>query len=136
MYTFKKEERLCSKRLLDKLFHSGSSFLVYPFRVLFIADESISHPSQVVISVAKKRYRRAHDRNLVKRRIREAYRLLKQDHLYIHLKQHDKKLLVALQYVGKEIESYHFIQKKLSAVFKQIVERTNDNTQSVKMDNR
>jgi ribonuclease P protein component len=68
MYTFKKEERLCNKKLIDELFHNGSSFLCYPYRVSWLTvEENAEFPVQVLIAVPKKRYKRAVDRNLVKR---------------------------------------------------------------------
>ena len=86
MNKFYKEERLCSKKSLDLLFKNGSSFLLYPFRITYLfIDEVHPYPAQVVINVAKKRYKRAVDRNLIKRRTREAYRLQKQLLLYSHL---------------------------------------------------
>jgi ribonuclease P protein component len=67
MYTFKKEERLCNKKLIDGLFHNGSSFLCYPYKASWVlADGGQQFPVQIVFSVAKKRYKRAVDRNLVK----------------------------------------------------------------------
>ena len=112
MNKFNKEERLCSKKSLDLLFKNGSSFLFYPFRVtyLFVAEPH-NYPAQVVINVAKKRYKLAVDRNLVKRRTREAYRLQKENLLYTSLVNHDELLLLSLQYVGKEIYDYAFFEK-------------------------
>ena len=119
MYTFKKEERLCSRKHLDLLFKNGSSFLLYPFRVSYLfVDEPISVPAQVVINVPKKRYKRAVDRNLLKRRIREAYRLTKQHHLYALLPEGRGLLLFSIQFVGKEKYEYVFIEKKLIATIK------------------
>ena len=88
MNKFNKEERLCSKKSLDLLFKNGSSFLLYPFRVtyLFVAEPHI-FPAQVVINVAKKRYKHSVDRNLIKRRTREAYRLQKEQLLLLKLKR-------------------------------------------------
>lgn len=116
MKTFTKEERLCSKRLLDLLFKNGSSFLLYPYRVsyLFVADDS-EVPAQVVINVSKRRYKRAVDRNLIKRRTREAYRLQKQEELYAYLNNPERKLLVALQFVGKQKYEFDFLERKLRA---------------------
>ncbi len=121
MYTFKKEERLCSKKLLDQLFSSGSSFLVYPFKVVYLREVlPVNYPSQVVIVVPKRRFRRAHDRNLIKRRIREVYRLHKHNLLYSFLKEHNMQILLSLQYVGKEIADFKMMDKKLQAVFRQL----------------
>jgi ribonuclease P protein component len=121
MYTFKKEERLCNKRLIDKLFHNGSSFLCYPFRVSWLVNpEPQPYPAQILFSVPKKRYKHAVDRNLVKRLMREAYRLHKQQHLYDILQQADKKIIVSVGYVGKEIEPYLFIEKKMLRMLAQL----------------
>jgi ribonuclease P protein component len=121
IYTFTKEERLCNKRLIDSLFHSGSSFLCYPFRVSWLLiDAPQLFPAQVLIAVPKKRYKRAVDRNLVKRRIREAYRLHKEENLYSILKTIDKKIIFSIGYIGKEIGEYEFLEKKILKLLGQL----------------
>lgn len=122
MNKFNKEERLCSKKSLDLLFKDGSSFLLYPFRVTyFFVAEPHKYPTQVVINVAKKRYKHAVDRNLIKRRTREAYRLQKGLQLYVHLSGRDELLLLSLQFIGKEKYDYSFFEKKLALVFKKLI---------------
>nr|WP_315418887.1 ribonuclease P protein component [uncultured Pedobacter sp.] len=119
MYTFKKEERLCSRKHLDLLFKNGSSFLLYPFRISYLfVDAPANVQAQVVINVPKKRYKRAVDRNLLKRRIREAYRLNKQDKFYMSLPADRGLLLFSIQFVGKDKYEFAFIEKKLIATFK------------------
>jgi ribonuclease P protein component len=121
MYKFKKEERLCNKRLIDGLFHNGSSFLCYPFKVSWAAaPEGQTVTAQVLFAVAKKRYKRAVDRNLIKRRMREAYRLAKQDHLYHHLIAVNKPIILSIGYIGKEIEEYAMMEKKMQKALAQI----------------
>ena len=115
MNTFKKEERLCSKKSLDLLFKNGSSFLVYPYRITFAFDAQTSEfPAQIVINVAKKRYKRAVDRNLIKRRTREVYRTHKQELLYTSLIDKNQLLLLGLQYIGKQIYPSSFLEKRLT----------------------
>ncbi|MGO1245186.1 MAG: ribonuclease P protein component [Sphingobacterium sp.] len=101
-HTFKKEERLCSKRLIDRLFHDGSSFVVYPYRVVFKSFDPLAKevPLQSILSVSKRRFKRAVDRNFIKRRMREAFRLQKYV-LVEFLEEHSLHLLLALQYIGK-----------------------------------
>src|SRR6202051_3729951 len=100
-YTFTKEERLCNKKLIGELFHSGSSFLCYPFKASWLfVDEPLAFPAQILLSVPKKRFNRAVDRNLIKRRMREAYRLHKQQLLYDELTKADKKIVLSLGYIG------------------------------------
>jgi len=121
MKTFSKEERLCSRKYLDLLFKNGSSFLLYPFRVSYLfVDDASTFPVQVVINVPKRRYKHAVDRNLLKRRIREAYRLQKQEGLYLQLSSNNKILLLSLQFVGKQKYEFAFIEKKLTAALKKL----------------
>jgi ribonuclease P protein component len=121
MYTFTKEERLCNKRLIDELFHNGSSFLCYPFKASWLLmTEPQQVPAQIVFSVSKKRYKRAVDRNLIKRRMREAYRLSKQQQLYDQLNNADKRIILSVGYIGKEIVPYELIEKKMLKLLTQL----------------
>ncbi len=123
-YTFTKEERLCNKKLIDELFHNGSSFLCYPFKVSWLNTTlSQPFPAQVLFSVSKKRYKKAVDRNLIKRRIREAYRLHKQEHLYSLLSNTNRSIIFSIGFVGKEIAPYDFIEKKVLKLLIQLSEQ-------------
>ena len=119
IYNFQKEERLCSKKLLEALFKNGSSFLIYPFRVTWLTspDDDQKFPVQVLVGVPKKRFKHSVDRNLIKRRIKEAYRLNKEVYFYQHLVKTTTKLIVAINYVGKEAHDFDFLEKKLRLVF-------------------
>ncbi len=118
--SFKKEERLCSKKLLTALFQNGSSFLIYPFRVTWLISPDFNQKAavQVVVAVPKKRFKSSVDRNQIKRRIKEAYRLNKEAHLNSSLNIQKKKILLAISYVGKEIHDFNFTQQKVLVLFK------------------
>jgi ribonuclease P protein component len=78
-FTFRKEERLSKEKQIQELFDKGSSFYLFPFKVLFLPQADPASPvHQVLISVSKRNFKRAVDRNLIKRRMREAYRLQQQ----------------------------------------------------------
>jgi len=111
---FSKEERLSGKRLIDSLFREGSSFVVYPYRVVFLRTDAFSgdFPAQVLVSVPKRRFKRAVDRNLLKRRMREGYRLQKTE-LYAFLRTHSLQLLIAFQYVGKEKLPFAYLHARM-----------------------
>ncbi|HVW96994.1 MAG TPA: ribonuclease P protein component [Mucilaginibacter sp.] len=126
MYTFKKEERLCNKKLIEQLFHNGSSFLCYPFKASWLVVENPSRfPAKIVFSVSKKRYKRAVDRNLIKRRMREAYRIYKQEYLYDVLRSSNKQIIFSVGYIGKEISGYDFTDRKMQKLLIQLCAEIN-----------
>ena len=76
--TFRKEERISSKKEIDFLFENGTSFISYPFRIVFCPKETREGSRfSILISVSKRKFKRAVDRNRVKRLFRESYRLNK-----------------------------------------------------------
>jgi ribonuclease P protein component len=75
MQSFGKSERLSGQKLIDTLFSDGKSYVVPPFRIVWFKYEITGvFPVRLLISVSKKKIKKAVDRNLIKRRIREAYR--------------------------------------------------------------
>ncbi len=112
-YTFPKEEHLCRKKLIEELFSKqSSSFGVYPLRLVWVPSVApTTAPPQVLISVSKRTFKRAVDRNRLKRLIREAYRLNK----YRLLEQpggHQVALL-GIIFTGKEKSPLTLVEKKL-----------------------
>lgn len=118
--TFSKEERLCSKRSIDSLFHNGSSFVVYPFRVVYSFYPTEHFEAKVILSVTKRRFKRAHDRNRIKRLMREVYRLQKNELLYPALLEKSLNIDFAIQYVAKEELPYSFLFEKMNKVLQQL----------------
>jgi|SRR5688572_18852415 ribonuclease P protein component len=112
-FTFKKEERLSKEKIIQELFDKGSSFYLYPFKVFFLPNRDSEYPyHQILISVSKKNFKKAVDRNLIKRRIREGYRLNK------NLLGYQNKLVIAYIYSAKEILPSVQIHERLVKTFK------------------
>lgn len=79
MPTFKKIERLCSKKAIDILFSKGKSINQYPLKLIYrISDFESEFPARAMFVVPKKKHKRANKRNTIKRRMREVYRLNKE----------------------------------------------------------
>ena len=109
--TFKKIERLCSQKSIGRVFAQGEVVVKYPFRAVFLVEQAQGFPPcKVLVSVSKKRFKRANMRNLIKRRIREAYRRHK-DALYQNLDENNVHLTLALIYLPKEELEFASIEK-------------------------
>ena len=113
-FTFRKEERLCSKISIQELFDKGSSFYLYPFKVLFLEGKPDSTVNQVLFTVSKRNFKRAVDRNKIKRRMREAYRLNKSQ------LSTPQTLLIGYIYTPKEILPYSQIAEGIIKSFKRL----------------
>ena len=119
-YTYKKEEKLKSRKTIEQLFKEGKSFSNFPFRILWLFNERATIPLQTGFAVSSKHFKKAVDRNRIKRLMREAYRLQKND-LQLQLKQNNKQLAVFFIYVGNELPEYDFIFEKTGNVIKRVL---------------
>ena len=120
--TFKKHERLHGKKTIDRLFLQGNSFFLHPFIVYHqIVPASGSAPvCAVLFSVGKKKFPHATQRNLLKRRMREAFR--KNKHLlYPFTTARQCNLHLAFVYVKNDLLDYVRMEKKMIAVFDNII---------------
>lgn len=109
---FSKDERLKKEKLIQELFEKGSSFYFFPFKVIIKSNPEQKHRfHQVLFSVSKRNFKRAVDRNLIKRRMREAFRKNK------NAIAASEKLMIAYIYTAKEILTFAQIQERLVKTF-------------------
>lgn len=125
-YTLSKKERLNSKAVIERLFAGGSkSFPSYPLRVVYMpqeSDEKDAPAASILISVPKKRFKRAVKRNLVKRQVREAYR--KNKHLLLDaLASKNKRLVLAFIWLDNNIHSSAEVEEKVKKLLLHIAEK-------------
>jgi len=121
MFTFPKSEKLCSKKTIQALFEKGDSLNIYPFKVFWLSEKlNIQDSVQLAISVPKRNFKKAVDRNLLKRRIRESYRH-KKEILFNYSLNNNLKISLILIYISKEILDYKFIDLKIETVLNKIV---------------
>jgi len=110
--TLSKAERLSWKRYIDLLFEKGQSFVAFPLRIVFLPVEKSEAPVSILISVPKKKIKRAVCRNLVKRQVRETYRTGKHG-LTEKLEVAGKSMLVAFLYIDKELHPFADMEKAM-----------------------
>lgn len=127
---FQKSERLCSKRMIESLFSGGNkSFAVFPMRVVFMILPSSpqTSPASVLISVSKRHFKHAVDRNRTKRQIREAYRLNKHQ-LYDILEQKGLHLAIAFLWLADRLYTTEEVENCMKRLLIRISENLNATT--------
>jgi ribonuclease P protein component len=117
--TLSKTERLKSRKTIEQLFKAGKSFAVFPIRVYYMSATADAAPLQAGFGVSTKNFKKAVDRNRVKRVMREAYRLQKPE-LADVLKTKNICLSLFLIYTAKELPLFENIVKKTAAILERL----------------
>ncbi len=112
--TFKKTERLSSRKIIESLLSAGMSELRFPYRIFWKLNGPDASPLQVAISIPKKKIRKAVDRTLLKRRTREIFRLQKQG-LYEAL-GNGKSVHLFIIYVSDKVLPYSTLEISLGTL--------------------
>lgn len=125
-FTFSKEERLCSKKEIDAVFKTGAHIFTFPYKIIYTTTDSKQSDlfAKVLISVSKKNFKNAVERNRLKRLFREAYRKNK------YILQHqtgNKTLLIAFLYVHSQLLDYQEIEKKIISALNKIKQQVLQN---------
>jgi len=120
-HTLGKLERLKSKKLIEKLYQDGNSVKLFPLRMMYLQTAHTSDfPAQVGVSVAKRNFKLAVDRNRIKRLMREAYRLQKE----IVYDQLEDPYVFMISYLGKEEVPYQEVYSKMKILLTLFVKET------------
>ena len=128
-FTIGRNERLKSRKQIEQLFAEGKSFVVTPFRIYFDEKLNADHAMLNIkfgIGVSSKNFKRAVDRNRIKRLTREAWRLQKNE-LKQKLKTSGKELNVFFIYTGKELPDFTIVKDKVAVALKKLSEKINEN---------
>jgi len=135
-FTLGKNERLKSRKQIEQLFSDGKSFAVNPFRVHYAVNRQSSmvnesNSLQFGVGVSSKNFKKAVDRNRIKRLTREAWRLQKNDPIAIGLKEklkiNGKQLNVFFIYTGKALPDFETAKDKVAVVLKKLSDKIDEN---------
>ncbi|HNQ82425.1 MAG TPA: ribonuclease P protein component [Bacteroidales bacterium] len=127
LFSFRKEEIIRKKKQIDRLFDEGRAFFIHPFKVIYLPyPAEPDSPAQILISVSKRSFKNATDRNRIKRQIREVYRLNKHE-FYHYLNEKQTGCLLAVIYSGQVMHETHFLEKKIKAVINRLINELSKN---------
>ena len=128
-YTLGKTERLKSRKVIEQLFKDGKSFSIFPFRIVWKYQPAEAEILQAGFTVSTKHFKKAVDRNRIRRLMKEAYRLQK-NNLQQQLKIYNKPAGIFIIYVGKELPEYKLVFEKMSLVLERLQKITNENSKA------
>ena len=124
-YFLKKEDKLKSRKAIDLLFATGKSFSNFPLRICWLVNKD-ELGLKAGFTASTKQFKKATDRNRIKRLMREAYRLQKND-LQKQCSFKNKSLHLFFIYTGKDVPAYDFIFEKTGNVLKRLIKLMDEN---------
>ena len=119
-FTLGRNERLKQRKFIERLFKEGKSFSVFPFRVYYLFLPELSNPLQAGFSASTRNFKRAVDRNRIKRIAKEAYRLQKNT-LLNELTIHQNKLAVFFIYTDKNLPAFAVVRDRIQIALQKLI---------------
>ena len=122
-FSYNKFEKLKSRKQIERLFAKGKSIASFPVKVFYLPVEYTPvHPVQVGVGVSARNFKKAVDRNNIKRRMREAYRLHKLP-LHEHLVAQQKSVAVFILWIDKQMPTTAALQDLMPTVIEKLIKQ-------------
>ena len=119
-FTFNKQEKLKSKKLIEQLFIEGKSVSAYPLKLIYLKiDHDGVYPIKAGFSVSKRKFKSAVNRNRMKRLLRETYR----KHKHIIYENSSDKYIFMFLYVDENEQNYVFIEEKMTNLLQKFLKK-------------
>jgi ribonuclease P protein component len=126
-FSYSVKEKLKSRKLLDELFASGKSFSVFPVKIFYKEiEEAIDFPVKVGVGSSIRHFKKAVDRNRIKRLLRESYRLHKQP-LIDFAVEHDKMIVVFLLCIDRSVPLQETLHSKMPVIIDKLIKVLSEN---------
>ena len=127
-FSYSKEEKLKSRKLLEQLFSKGRSINIFPLKVFYLQPpEKLDFYIKTGVGVSGRNFKKAVQRNQIKRLLREAYRTEKTA-LHAFLKEQGKQVAVFILYIDKAAPVFATIKEKMPIALKRLMNELNENT--------
>jgi len=128
LFSYQSKEKLKSRKLMDQLFTVGRSVSVFPLKGFYNeVDIDLDFPVKLGVGVSSRNFKKAVDRNRIKRLLREAYRLNKQP-LIEFASSNNKKIIVFILFVDKALPEQETLQKKMPLLIDKLIKQLNEIT--------
>lgn len=125
---FHKSERLCKKKIFNALFSQGKSLVLHPVRMIYLETTLPENvPVQVAFSVSKQRFKKATERNRIKRQMREAWRL-NNNAFKTHLTNINKQMAMCFIYTGNQPLEFALLQNKIILLLSRLIDNQSTNS--------
>ena len=122
-FSYNKIEKLKSRKQIELLFAQGKSISSFPVKVFYLpVEHTPEHPVQVGVGVSARNFKKAVDRNTIKRRMREAYRLHKLP-LHEHLIAKQKSVAVFILWIDKQLPTTAALQDLMPTVIEKLIKQ-------------
>lgn len=125
--SFGKEEKLKSRKLIEQLFAEGKAINAHPLRLVYSISTKTDFFVKTGVSVSSRNFKKAVDRNRIKRILREAYRLNKLS-LIEHAEKSNKQLSVFIIYTDKVLPPFNELNQKMQVILSKLIKATSETT--------
>lgn len=126
-FSYGKEEKLKSRKLLDQLFQQGKTFSIFPLKVFYMLPaEALDFPVKTGVGASSRHFKKAVDRNRIKRILREAYRTEKLP-LHDFLNMQNKQVAIFILYIDKVLPEYEKIKTTMPLVLEKLIKKLHEN---------
>ena len=125
LFSYNKREKLKSKKQLDILFENGKGFTIFPIKIFYAFSDKQDNTIKAGVGVSRRNFKKAVQRNRIKRLMREAYRTQKQP-LHLYLNNNKKQLAIFLLFIDKTMPQYNLIKEKLNLCIERLIHELNE----------